>query len=559
MTTQNFSDLGLHQELVEGLTALGFSEPTAIQSAAIPKLIAGQDVIGQAQTGTGKTAAFSLPILQNLEDGLNAPQALIVSPTRELASQVAQAIYSYSETLGVRVLPVYGGQSYDRQIRRLKKGVDIVVGTPGRLIDLMNRGVLKLGELKTLVLDEADEMLSMGFVEDIEAILANTPEDRQTALFSATMPKEIRRLATQYMRDPETITIETKQLTVASIDQRYYLVNEKDKLAALTRFFEVEEITRAIIFARTRIGTDQLANELSLRGFTAEALNGDLAQDARERVLNRFRQNKLKILVATDVAARGLDVDDISHVFNFDLPTDAEVYVHRIGRTGRAGKSGVAISLATPKEQYRLQRIERYTKQKLSKGTIPTAEEIKTYRDEKLLADFEVWLNRGRCKHEREIIERYVEEGHDPIQLAAIALKVMRSGEKQRPIEEIGPLKSGKGRAERRREDRRKQRGNESRDRGDRSERKPRRQRGEKEEGMVRLKIDVGRKEGIRPGEIVGMVASMANIPGSAIGRIDIENDHTFFDVREEHLGKVMDQQSRYRVRRQKVAVEVAK
>ncbi len=555
--TTNFSELGLHQELVEGLTALGFTEPTAIQSAAIPILIEGQDVIGQAQTGTGKTAAFSLPILQNLESGLNAPQALIVSPTRELASQVAQAIFSYSETLGTRVLPVYGGQSYDRQIRRLKKGVDIVVGTPGRLIDLMNRNVLRLDELKTLVLDEADEMLSMGFVEDIEAILANTPESRQTALFSATMPKEIRRLATQYMRDPETITIKTQQLTVAAIDQRYYLVNEKDKLAALTRFFEIEDITRAIIFARTRIGTDQLANELSLRGFTAEALNGDLAQDARERVLNRFRQNKLKILVATDVAARGLDVDDISHVFNFDLPTDAEVYVHRIGRTGRAGKSGVAISLATPKEQYRLQRIERYTKQKLNKGTIPTAEEIKDHRDAKLLADFEVWLNRGRCKHEREIIERYVEEGHDPVQLAAVALKVMRSGEKQRPIEDIGPLKSAKGRGERRRDDRRKQRGNERSN--EPRERKPRRSRSEKEEGMVKIKIDIGRKDGIRPGEIVGMVASMANIPGSSIGRIDIENDHTFFDVREEHLGKVMDQQSRYRVRRQKVALEVAK
>ena len=290
----------------------------------------------------------------------------MLAPTRELAMQVADAVWEYGKHLKVRVLAVYGGSSYSRQITRLKKGVDVVVATPGRLLDLLERGVLDLSGVRTVVLDEADEMLKMGFIEDVENILATTPETRQTALFSATVPGPIRRLADKYMRDPQSVTIQREQVTAEMIEQRCYLVNERDKLAALTRLFEVEDVTSALIFVRTRVESGELANELTVRGFPAEALNGDLSQDARERTMSRFRNNQIKVLVATDVAARGLDVDDISHVFNYDLPDEAELYVHRIGRTGRAGKTGLAISLVTPREKRKLFAVERFTHQKFT-------------------------------------------------------------------------------------------------------------------------------------------------------------------------------------------------
>jgi len=357
MTTQ-FRDLNLHPGLMQAIAELGYTEPTEIQVQTIPIMLAGVDVIGQAQTGTGKTAAFALPILHNLIPGQKRPQALILSPTRELALQVADTIQAYGRHLDVRVLAIYGGSSYGRQIKALKRGVEVVVGTPGRLLDLLRRKVLDLSNIRTLVLDEADEMLSMGFVDDIETLLDATPAQRQLALFSATIPQAIRRLAKKYLNEPQSIVIKRKQLTVAATEQRYYLVNQRDKLAALTRLFETEEITRALIFVRTRAGTGELANALASRGFSAEMLNGDLSQEARERVMYRFRNDQVKVLVATDVAARGLDIDDISHVFNYDLPDDPEVFVHRIGRTGRAGKEGIAITLLTPREQRMLQRIE---------------------------------------------------------------------------------------------------------------------------------------------------------------------------------------------------------
>ena len=335
--TPNFSEFDLQPQLVQTIADIGYAAPTPIQSTVIPAMLAGQDVIGQSQTGSGKTAAFALPILHNLQTGQRQVQSLVVTPTRELAIQVADAMHTYGRQTGVRVLAVYGGQPYDRQIRHLKKGVEIVVGTPGRLLDLIRRNVLKLDRVATVVLDEADEMLSMGFIADIEAILDQTASSRQTALFSATLPQRILRLAKKYMNTPQSFKIKCKQLTVETVEQRYYLVNEADKLAALTRLFEIEPITSALIFARTRIGTTELANELALRGFPAEALNGDMSQDARVLVLNRFRDNKLKVLVATDVAARGLDIDDISHVFNYDLPAGSGNLCapHRPHRAGR--------------------------------------------------------------------------------------------------------------------------------------------------------------------------------------------------------------------------------
>jgi len=342
MTTE-FSQLGLKSQLVQTVSNLGYITPTPIQSEIIPLMLEGHDVIGQAQTGTGKTAAFVLPILQTLEQGQSGIQALILAPTRELAMQVAKAAKEYGSILNVRVLAVYGGQPYNLQINRLRQGVDIVVGTPGRLLDLIKKKELNLSCVSTVVIDEADEMLSMGFVDDIEEILSTVPSERQTALFSATIPPRIGSIANKYMHSPQSVIIKGKHLTVDAIEHRYCLVNKEEKLAVLTRIFEVEDITRALIFVRTRIGTSELVNELMGRGFPAEALNGDLSQQTREQVLNRFRHNQITVLVATDVAARGLDIDDISHVFNYDLPEDPELYVHRVGRTGRAGKTGIAI------------------------------------------------------------------------------------------------------------------------------------------------------------------------------------------------------------------------
>lgn len=544
----DFSQLNLRAELVQAVTDEGYTEPTAIQAAVIPVLLSGKDVIGQAQTGTGKTAAFSLPLLQLIEPGLGPVQGLILAPTRELATQVSEAIYTYGKHLGVRVLAVYGGQPYGRQISRLQKGVDVVVGTPGRLLDLIQRNSLDLSEVRVLVLDEADEMLSMGFIEDIEAILAETPADRQTALFSATVPPEIRRLADGYMRKPQSVTIERPQLTVSTVEQRYYLINPADKVAALTRLLEAEEIGRGLIFARTRVGTGDLASELTALGFPAEALHGDMGQDEREQVLARFRSERVKLLVATDVAARGLDIDDISHVFNFDLPPNPEVYVHRVGRTGRAGKSGVAITLLIPAEQWRLRRIEGYTKQAIRKAPLPTAAEIESRRESLLLEKVGVWLNRDRCRREREMVADLVAAGHDPLEIAAAALKLAAIAENGRPVAPVQEVREERVRPA-----------------AARRERTPApRGKGQQwatashEKGMVRLSLSAGKVQGVRPNDVVSAVARYAQIPGRAIGAIHIRQDHTFFDVPEHLVAQVLNGPASYRIHRSDVTVERA-
>ncbi len=574
--TNEFTQLNLHPQLAQTLADLGYTDPTPIQSAIIPVMLTGRDVIGQAQTGTGKTAAFSLPILHNLAIGQSHVQILVLTPTRELAMQVADAMYKYGRYPGARVLAVYGGQSYSRQIGRLKKGVDIVVGTPGRLLDLIKRKVLDLSNVSTVVLDEADEMLSMGFIEDIEAILDETPPTRQTALFSATLPQRIRTLADRYMHNPQAFTIGRKQLTVESIEQRYYLVNEADKLAALTRLFEVEEITSVLIFARTRLGTGELANELAARGFPAEALHGDMSQDARERVMNRFRHNQLKALVATDVAARGLDIDDISHVFNYDLPQDPEVYVHRVGRTGRAGKTGVAITLLTPKERGQFRRIESYTKQKIVQSVLPTVEDIKRQREEELVKRMLVWLRRGRCTREREIVTELAAGGHDPAEIAAAALKLARAEEKQRPIAPVSEVQEWrpKTRSGSRRENGRNGHGRNGRDRNGRNrngrEHSARDENGRNrnggtaptnkshEDGMVRLTLSTGKVDGICVNHVVGALAHFADIPGHFIGKVYIQEQHTFVDVPEKFVKQALAKTGIYRIGRQAIAVERA-
>ncbi len=561
MTTE-FSDLNLHPQLVQAVADRGYTTPTPIQAGIIPLMLEGHDVLGQAQTGTGKTAAFSLPILHKITPGSGHVQALVLAPTRELAMQVAHTAYEYGKLRDIKILSIYGGQPYGRQINRLRKGVDMVAGTPGRVLDLIQRNALDLSQVSTVVLDEADEMLSMGFIEDIESILKATPEDRQTALFSATLPPQIRRLAKDYLRDPKAVTIQNKQMTVDALEQRYYLVNESDKLNALTRLFEVEDINTALIFARTRVGTGELANELSIRGYQAESLNGDLSQDAREQVLNRFRRGQIKVLVATDVAARGLDIDDITHVFNFDLPQDPEVYVHRVGRTGRAGRDGVAITLATPQEQYRLRRIENYSRQKMEKFELPTAEDIQSYRVDQLMEKMSVWLRRGRCNQEREMVAQLMEQGHDITEIAASALKLARAEEKQRPIPAIQPLREG-GRGGRGRGDRYERRGggrrggyNSSQSNGsDRSNRDGRRSR---EQGMVRLEINAGKTDGVRPGDVVGTIAYHADIPGSTIGAIRIQDSRTLVDLPEQYVDKVLEKSGSYQIHRQAVTVSVA-
>jgi len=545
MTTE-FIQLGLQSQLVQAVSDLGYITPTPIQSKIIPLMLDGQDVIGQAQTGTGKTAAFVLPILQTLKPGQRGIQALVLVPTRELAMQVAEATREYGSHLNVRVLTVYGGQPYGQQIGRLRQGVDIVVGTPGRLLDLIEKGELDLSCVRTVVLDEADEMLNMGFIDDIEEILSTSPSERQTALFSATIPPKISRMANKYMHSPQSITIESKHLTVDAIEHQYCLVNEKEKLAVLTRLFEVEAITSALIFVRTRVGTGELVNEFMGRGFPAEALNGDLPQQTREQVLNRFRRNQTTVLVATDMAARGLDIDDISHVFNYDLPEGPELYVHRVGRTGRAGKTGIAISLLTAKELWRLRRIEGFTKQTVTRIQIPTVEEIEGHREEQLMEQMTGWLQRGRCQKELQMVNRLVEMGHNPLQVAAISLKIARGEEKQRPIAQISEVLEGRPPKARREI----KRGNKGNGRNGAN--------GSYEKGMVRLTLSAGKSHGVRPADVVGTISYHANFPGNTIGNISIFDKHTLVDIPQQFVEQTLAKAGKYRIRKNAVTLEIA-
>ncbi len=551
MTTQ-FSELGLHPDVLQAVVERGYETPTPIQAGVIPIMLTGQDVIAQAQTGTGKTAAFALPILHTIDPSSRHIQTLVMAPTRELAQQVANAFHDYGHLRGVRVLAIYGGQSYERQIRRLKKGVNVVVGTPGRLLDLINRKQLDLSHVETVVLDEADEMLSMGFIEDIELILGAVPDKRQMTLFSATLPTQIRRLADAYMHNPEAVTIQRKQLTASEVMEWYVKVNEEDKLAALTRMLEIEPVTTALVFAKTRAGSAEIAVALTQRGFAAEVINGDLSQDARERTLSRFRSGQINLLIATDVAARGLDIDDISHVFNFDIPHDTESYVHRIGRTGRAGKSGVAISMITRRDMYRLRKIENYTRQKIAEMSLPTVEEIKAKRDAQAQEKLLVWLNRDRCKAERELVEQMVEEGYDPLDVAAAALKMVRAADNERPIEPIGRAQSKNKRDRNNNHD-----NNRRNNRNDRRQKSSNRKQSH-ESGMVRLHVNAGKEAGIRPNDIVGSIAYFADIPGRAIGAIQIEQDHTLVDVPEQFVKQVLAKKDDYQIRRQRIEIGVA-
>jgi ATP-dependent RNA helicase DeaD len=544
--TSSFTNLNLDNNLVQAITECGYKTPTPIQEQVIPIMLTGSDLIGQAKTGTGKTAAFALPILNTIDNGIGAIQALVITPTRELALQVSRSFEKYGKKSQAKILSVYGGQPYGPQISKLKRGVDIVIGTPGRMMDLLKRGVLDLSQLRILILDEADEMLSMGFIDDIETIIQYAPKERQTALFSATFPPEIKRISDKYMDNPTTISISSDHLTVDSIEQRYYLVNQKDKLAALSLLVEVEDITRALIFVRTRVGSGELTNELNSRGITSETLNGDLQQDARERVVSRFRNDQIKILVATDIAARGLDIDDISHVINYDLPEEIELYVHRIGRTARAGKKGISLSLISPKELWRLRRIEGYTKTKIKRGNLPTEEDILEIRQEKLVNKMIIWLKRGRTNKEKEIVAKLKNEGYEVEDIAAAALKLSRSEEKSRPIRTV--LEASESRSK----NRQRQPGRiNKRDHMSFSKTSD-------EQGMVRLMIPRGRTHGVKPNEVVSSIAFFADIPGKSLGKIIIQDKSTLVDIPDQFVKKVISSSGKIKLRKENIQIRLA-
>jgi ATP-dependent RNA helicase DeaD len=523
----SFADLGLGDAVLKALKDVGYETPSAIQAATIPPLLEGRDVVGLAQTGTGKTAAFALPILSRLDLKQKKPQALVLAPTRELALQVCEAFEKYAAHLrGVHVLPVYGGQGYGVQLSALRRGVHIVVGTPGRIMDHLEKGTLDLSELRFLVLDEADEMLNMGFAEDVETILADTPADKNVALFSATMPAQIRRISKKYLNDPTEITVKSKTTTSANTTQRYLTVSYPQKVDALTRILEVENFEGMIVFVRTKNETETLAEKLRARGFSAMAINGDVAQVQRERTVNQLKSGKLDILVATDVAARGLDVDRISHVVNYDIPTDTESYVHRIGRTGRAGRSGDAISFVTPRERYLLKAIEKATRQPLTQMQLPSVEDVNVTR----LARFDDAITEALTAKNvgffRDVVEHYVKNNDVPEIDVAAALAVVLQGktplllepEPERPVRKEREYSDDRGPKPRK----------EFKDRGDRPARKPR---GRTDVPMATYRIAVGKRHKVEPRQIVGAIANEGGLSRQDFGHIDIRGDHSLVEL----------------------------
>ncbi|MBC7502108.1 MAG: DEAD/DEAH box helicase [Herminiimonas sp.] len=545
-----FSDLNLSEPLLRVLKEVGYESPSPIQAATIPILLANRDVLGQAQTGTGKTAAFALPILSRIDIRQTTPQALVLAPTRELAIQVAEAFQRYATHIpGFHVLPIYGGQSYGAQLSALRRGVHVVVGTPGRVIDHLEKNSLDLSKVKTLVLDEADEMLRMGFIDDVETILQKTPESRQTALFSATMPSAIKRIATTYLRNPAEVTIAAKTGTADNIRQRYWLVSGMQKLEALTRILEAETFDGMIIFSRTKLGTEELAGKLQARGFSAAAINGDIIQQQRERTIQQLKDGKIDILVATDVAARGLDVERISHVINYDVPHDPESYTHRIGRTGRAGRSGEAILFITPREKNLLKAIERATRQPISALELPTIQAVNDVRIAKFKDQISEALAAGGLETFRALIEDFERERNVPaVDIAAALAKLARGdvpllADKTRPQADASWSNDRPARSSSfERPDRSSS--FERPERGERPERFERSERGERpafpkkdrierapDAGMRTFRIEVGHAHGVKPGNIVGAIANEANLDAKNIGRIEIYDDYSVLDL----------------------------
>jgi len=513
-----FRDLDLPANLLAALDRVGYETPSPIQAQAIPSLLEGHDLLGHAPTGTGKTAAFALPLLARLDLKLKLPQVLALTPTRELAIQVAEAFQQYaSELKGFHVLPIYGGQEYGGQIRQLKRGVHVVVGTPGRIMDHMRKGTLKLDRLNAVVLDEADEMLRMGFIEEVEWILEQTPERRQMALFSATMPPAVERIARRHLHDPRQISIAARTATAEGVRQRYWMVSGIHKLDALTRILEVEPFEAILIFVRTKIATTELAERLDARGYAAAPLNGDMPQKQREQMIERLKRGKLDILVATDVAARGLDVDRISHVINFDIPNDAEAYIHRIGRTGRAGRNGEAILFVAPRERRMLGAIEAATRQKIELLELPSTEAVNNRRIAAFKQKITDTLTGGELAFMQHMIEQYQQEHDVPAIEIAAALARMTLGDQPLLLDPDPPPS--------------RRRDTDSKPRGGRREPRGEKRRSPPAADMERFRIEVGHMHGVKPGNIVGAIANEAGLDGRHIGAIEIESDFSLLDL----------------------------
>jgi len=543
----SFADLNLPDFLLRALTDVGYETPSSIQARTIPPLLAGVDLVGQAQTGTGKTAAFALPLLARLKPANKLPQVMVLTPTRELAIQVSEAFQKYASHLpGFHVLPIYGGSDYRGQLRQLQRGVHVIVGTPGRVMDHMRRGSLDLSQLQALVLDEADEMLRMGFIDDVEWILEQTPKQRQIALFSATMPQAIRRIAQHHLKDPQEVTIQVKSMANESIYQRVWMIAGMQKLDALTRILEMEDFDAIILFVRTRIATTELAEKLSARGYSAAPLNGDIPQQQREKTVERLKNGQLDILVATDVAARGLDVERISHVINYDIPTDVEAYVHRIGRTGRAGRTGQAILFAANRERRLLKAIERATGNTIVPMQLPSAQDVNNRRSDRFKQQITATLDSRNLDAARQLVNDYQHEFGVPMVDVAAALALLAQGEGKAPAtlaptardpspRDFSPREATQAREERPRRER-------ERERDERPARAPAQQRDTAPgKGMERFRIEVGHSHGVKPGNIVGAIANEADIDSEHIGRIVIHDDYSTVDLPEGMPPEIFD------------------
>ena len=522
-----FETLGLPDKVIEAVKRVGFEQPSPIQAQTIPLLMEGRDVVGLAQTGTGKTAAFALPVLSQIDPKQRHPQALVLAPTRELALQVSDSFQSFADHLGgVNVLPIYGGQAYGIQLSGLRRGAQVIVGTPGRVIDHLEKGSLDISNLRFLVLDEADEMLNMGFQEDVERILEDTPENKQVALFSATMPNAIRRISRDYLNNPEEVTVKSETRTNTNIRQRYLFTAHRNKLDAITRILEVTEFEAMIVFVRTKNETEEIAEKLRARGFSAAAINGDIAQQQRERTVDQLRDGRLDILVATDVAARGLDVERISHVLNYDIPNDTESYVHRIGRTGRAGRSGEAILFVTPRERRMLRSIERVTNATIEEMDLPTVDEVNESRKANFMDSITESLEASDLQIFKTMVREYSATNNVPMDDIAAALATQALAGDEFLMKE--PPRDKRDRRDR--FDRDDRRGRDRRDRFDRDDR-GRGRRHNDNENFDTYRLDVGKRQHVRPGAIVGALANEGGLSSKDFGRITIGGDFTLVEL----------------------------
>ena len=543
MQKPSFAQLGLSPEILKAVEALGFEEASPIQAAAIPVIKSGRDVVGQSQTGSGKTAAFSIPAIESIDASSRSVQVLVLTPTRELATQVAEEIHKLSAfKRGIHAAPIYGGASYERQFYELKKGVQIVIGTPGRLIDHLDRGTLQLGSLKMVVLDEADRMLDMGFREDIQKILDATPAERQTVFFSATVSQPIRDLIKRYARNPETVRIEQKEITAPTVEQFFYEVQSRSKQDALIRLIDYHGFKLGIVFCNTQRMVEELADALLAQGVAADRLHGGMAQAQRTRVMNKFKKAEFEFLVATDVAARGIDVDDLEVVVNYDLPYDSEDYVHRIGRTGRAGRRGIAATFVSGREIYKLQYIERFTRTKIRRGVIPSLSDVEEKRTDALFERVHETLLGGQYKPQQAFIERLLEQGFNSTDIASALLHHLNPPEKTKtksgsatlPTNDLrgslkqptespsrprpqSPIEQSVGKFE--------------------TEEKPALRKASK--GMQWLRLSVGRQHGVGPRDIVELIADTAGVPARTVGIIELQESHCFVQIAEQHVERV--------------------